>query len=91
MWLEFSGKEMKDGSESTKRKLKLAWISPMRTLFIFSAGQKQETFSVSAEQLAQQFRDSRVHVLRTTGLVTSALTQAVAGVPMNDAAVKQFA
>ncbi len=95
MWLEFSGKEGKDGSEGkrvdNKRKLKLAWISPMRTLFIFSAGQKQETFSVSSEQLAQQFRDKRVHVLRTTGMVTSVLTQAIAGVPMNDVDIKQFA
>ena len=86
MWLEFADK---NGAE--KRKLKLAWVSPMRSLFIFSAGQKQESFSVSAEQLAQDFRAKRVHVLRTTGLVTNALSQAIAGTSTNDQALHQFA
>ena len=86
MWLEFADK---NGAE--KRKLKLAWVSPMRSLFIFSAGQKQESFSVSAEQLAQDFRAKRVHVLRTTGLVTNALSQAIAGASTNDQALHQFA
>lgn len=88
MWLEFAGK---DGKEDVKRKLKLAWISPMRSLFIFSAGQKQETFSLPAEKLAQLFRDKQVHVLRTTGLVTSALSQAIASGSVNDLDLRQMA
>ncbi|WP_338847961.1 DUF1631 family protein [Massilia sp. W12] len=87
MWLEFAAKE----NGGVVRRLKLAWISPLRSLFIFSAGQRQESFSLSAEQLAQHFRDKTVHVLRTGGVVTSALTKALGGNPVNDEAVQQFA
>lgn len=85
MWLEFTDK----GDE--KRKLKLAWISPMRSLFIFSAGQKQESFSIAAEQLAQKFRDKQVHVLRTGGVVTTALSRALSGESVNEDMQPQYA
>jgi len=71
MWLEFSG----DGAEASK--VKLAWISPRKTLFIFSTSARQEAFSLSGEALAQRFRSGSVRLLPSEGLVGRALSQAL--------------
>ncbi|MES2115386.1 MAG: DUF1631 family protein, partial [Pseudomonadota bacterium] len=63
MWLGFT---QADGSQ---RKVKLAWISPLRTLYIFSTAARQEAFSMSGEQLAQHFRDQTVQLIRADGVV----------------------
>ncbi|HEV7814958.1 MAG TPA: DUF1631 family protein [Janthinobacterium sp.] len=79
MWLEFSlpdGGDGGDGGDSNK--VKLAWISPLRTLFIFSTSARQEAFSMSGDILAQRFRDNLVQVLRSEGVVGRALSQAMA-------------
>lgn len=78
MWLEIVGT---DGKTS---KAKLAWISPMRSLYIFSNNQKQENFSLSAEQLAESFRAGNARVLRVGGdgshdLVANAVAHALSG------------
>jgi hypothetical protein len=91
MWLEFAAK---DGG---KKKVKLAWISPLRSLYIFSTSARQETFSLSSDELAQDFREQRVHVLSLSGmdgkngLVTHALSRAMADTSVNDAKIKQSA
>lgn len=78
MWLGF---EQADGSV---RKVKLAWISPRRTLYIFSTASRQEAFSLSGEVLAQKFRDGLVALLRADSVVSVALSQALCGTAMND-------
>jgi len=81
MWLEFE----QDGGGS--RKVKLAWISPLRTLYIFSTAARQEAFSMSGEQLAQRFRARTAQVVRSEGVVAVALSQALARAADNDAAI----
>src|SRR5476651_1898217 len=81
MWLEFT---QDDGGS---RKVKLAWISPLRTLYIFSTAARQEAFSMSGEQLAAQFRDGQVRVIRAEGVVAVALTQALSRGAVNDASI----
>lgn len=78
MWLEFIQKD------NTKKKVKLAWISPLRSLYIFTTNDKQEAFSLSGEDLAQTFRDNRVQVVLVDGLVDRALTKALKDVAVND-------
>lgn len=74
MWLEF---DQEDGS---KRKVKLAWISPLKTLYIFSTSGRQEAFSITGEAMAQQFRNGTVRMIRTEGVVAAALSVAMSGV-----------
>ena len=81
MWLEF---EQEDGGS---RKVKLAWISPLRTLYIFSTAARQEAFSMSGEQLAQRFRERSAQVMRSDGVVAVALSQALARAADNDASI----
>jgi hypothetical protein len=63
--------------DGSVRKLKLAWVSPLRTLFIFSAGARQEAFSLPAEKLVHAFRNGSVSVLALEGVVGRVLTQAM--------------
>jgi len=81
MWLEFE----QEGGGS--RKVKLAWISPLRTLYIFSTAARQEAFSMSGEQLAKRFLEQTVQVVRSEGVVAVALSQALARSADNDAAI----
>ncbi len=78
-WLEF------DQEDGAARKVKLAWISPLKTLYIFSTHSRQEAFSLSGEALAQQFRDGKVRVYRPDGVVGRALSQALGAAAVNDA------
>ncbi|KQQ97646.1 DUF1631 family protein [Massilia sp. Leaf139] len=77
MRLEFS---QPDGSV---RKVKLAWVSPLRTLFIFSGGQRQESFSLPVEKLAASLRTGSIRVVAPEGVVGRVLTEALQAV--NDA------
>lgn len=71
MRLEFADP---DGSV---RKVKLAWVSPRRTLFIFSTGPRQEAFSLPAEKLVDAFRSGSVSVVALEGVVGRVLTEAM--------------
>jgi hypothetical protein len=71
MWLEF---EQDCGGS---RKVKLAWISPRRTLYIFSTAARQEAFSMSGDELTRRFRDGSAQVVHADGVVTIALSQAL--------------
>jgi hypothetical protein len=79
MWLEF---DQDDGSRQT---VKLAWISPLRTLFIFSTGARKEAFSLSIEKLAAAYREERVRMVRQDGVVARALADAMEQGAVNDA------
>ncbi|GAB2843589.1 hypothetical protein GCM10027277_08920 [Pseudoduganella ginsengisoli] len=83
-WLEFDQEDGAQGGGAT-RKVKLAWISPRKTLYIFSTHSRQEAFSLSGDVLAQKFRDGKVRVYRTEGLVGRALSQAIGQAAVNDA------
>jgi hypothetical protein len=78
MWLEFT---QPDGSAQT---VKLAWISPLRTLFIFSTGARKEAFSMPVEKLAEAYRQDTVRLVRQDGVVASVLAEAM-GQAVNDA------
>ncbi|WGG48308.1 DUF1631 family protein [Rugamonas sp. DEMB1] len=73
MWLAF---EEPDG---TRRKVKLAWISPLRTLYIFATGARQEAFSMSGAALLERFRAGGVQVQLSEGVVGQALSRVLAG------------
>jgi hypothetical protein len=79
MWLEFS---QPDGSAQT---VKLAWISPLRTLFIFSTGARKEAFSLPVEKLAEAYRQDKVRMVRQDGVVARALAEAMGQGAVNDA------
>lgn len=78
IWLEF------DQDDGGTRKVKLAWISPLRTLYIFSTSARQEAFSLSGEALVQKFRERSVRAVRTDGVVARALSAAMGGLAVND-------
>lgn len=59
------------------RQVRLAWVSPLRTLYIFTNGQREEAFSMPADELALQFRETRVSVLAQDGMVERALVRAL--------------
>ena len=71
MRLEF---RERDGSV---RKVKLAWVSPLRTLFIFSGAARQESFSLPAEKLVEAVRCGSIRVLTVEGVVGRVLTEAM--------------
>ncbi|WP_136420122.1 DUF1631 family protein [Herbaspirillum sp. ST 5-3] len=58
-------------------KVKLAWVSPMRSLYLFSTRDRQEALSMSAEELAQSLRTQRARILSVAGLINGALTAAL--------------
>ncbi|MGI4843533.1 MAG: DUF1631 family protein [Janthinobacterium lividum] len=68
------------------RKVRLAWVSPLRTLFIFSGANRQEAFSLPAERLAEAFRTGSIRVLAAEGVVGRVLGEAVGQGAMNDPA-----
>jgi hypothetical protein len=84
MWFEFR-------TGDSRRKVKLAWASPLRTLFIFSGADRREAFSLSAEKLATALHDGAARVLAIDGVVGQVLSEAMAQGAVNDAAVKMAA
>ena len=77
-WVQF------DQPEGIAKTVKLAWVSPLRTLYIFSTSQRQEAFSMAAESLALQFRHSSARVLQLDGMVDRALTKALEHIEVNE-------
>ena len=80
MWFEFRA----DGGA---RKVKLAWVSPLRTLFIFSGAGRKEAFSLSADKLAAALHAGRARMLAIDGVVGQVLSEAVAQGATNDPAM----
>lgn len=72
-WLEFD----RDGESPLT--VRLAWISPMRSLFIFATAARQEALSMSDEELARALREGRARIALEAGLVARALDDALAG------------
>jgi len=84
-WLEFT---QTDGSIL---KAKLAWVSPLKTLYIFSLSARKESFSLASEKLVAGIRADKVRMLRTEGLVERALSDAMAGGAVNDPSLSAVA
>ena len=84
MWLEF---RTGDGA----RKVKLAWVSPLRTLFIFSGAGRREAFSLPADKLAAVLDDGSARVLAIDGVVGQVLSDAMAQGAVNDSNISAVA
>jgi hypothetical protein len=80
MWLEFRQGE-------GARKVKLAWVSPMRTLFIFSGAGRREAFSLTAEKLVDALHAGSARVLAIDGVVGQVLSEAMGQGAVNDASM----
>lgn len=80
-WVTFA---QKNGASA---KVRLAWVSPMRSLYLFATAERREAFSLSDREFAQALRERRARVVHAAGLVTRALTEALAPqAASNDAA-----
>lgn len=80
MWLEFRNAE-------ATRKVKLAWVSPLRTLFIFSGSGRREAFSLTAEKLVEALHAGTARVLAIDGVVGQVLSEAMGQGAVNDASM----
>jgi hypothetical protein len=85
MWLEFSLDER--AANRGARKVKLAWVSPLRTLFIFSGTGRREAFSLPADKLAAALNDGSARVLAIDGVVGQVLSDAMGQGAVNDASI----
>jgi hypothetical protein len=83
MWFNFLSPE----GEVLKR-AKLSWVSPMRSLFIFTTRGKEDTFQLTDKDMAQKLRGCLVQPVLVDGLVDRALTQAF-GIGANDPKVRE--
>jgi hypothetical protein len=79
--------------DGSVRKLKLAWVSPLRSLFIFSGGLRQEAFSLPAGKLAEGLGAGAIRVAALDGVVGRVLTEALQAVndPMREPAPRRAA
>lgn len=83
MWCEFRSD---DGARLNARKVRLAWVSPLRTLFIFSGSGRREAFSMTAEKLTDALHAGAARVLAMEGVVGQVLMAAMAGGAGNEEA-----
>ncbi|WP_137174262.1 DUF1631 family protein [Massilia sp. HP4] len=67
------------------RRVRLAWVSPLRTLYIFSGAGRQEAFSLPAERLAELLREGAIRIVAPEGVVGRILSAAVGPGAVNDA------
>ncbi|MBK1889094.1 DUF1631 family protein [Undibacterium sp. 14-3-2] len=75
IWIEFTQENAQIA------RVRLAWVSPMRSLYIFTASEKEKSFSVSAKNLEQAFREKRAQILQLDKVVDRALQEALATLP----------
>lgn len=70
-WIEF----LRD--DGGVLKVRLAWISPMRNMYLFATKERKEALSIASEALAQSFRVKRARVVSVSGLVGRVLASAL--------------
>ncbi|MBY0571678.1 MAG: DUF1631 domain-containing protein [Burkholderiaceae bacterium] len=75
IWIEFTQENAQIA------RVRLAWVSPMRSLYIFTASEKEKSFSVTAKNLEQAFREKRAQILQLDKVVDRALQEALATLP----------
>lgn len=71
MWFEFVQ------TDDSVKKVKLAWVSPLRSLYIFTTSHREEAFSLAADVLAQTFREGRAKVVDVDSIINRALVDAL--------------
>ncbi|MDN4039180.1 DUF1631 family protein [Massilia sp. YIM B02443] len=71
------GQRFEFHEDGAVRKLRLAWVSPLRTLFIFSGAGRQEAFSLPAGRLSALIANGAMRALAADGLVRRVLDAAV--------------
>lgn len=72
MWLEFVA------GHGALQQVKLAWVSPLRSLYIFATASRQEAYSLSADELARRFDAGTVRITCDPEVVSGALGRALA-------------
>ena len=70
-WVEFIK------PDQSQQKVRLAWISPMRSLYIFTSSQKEMSFSIAAEELEKNFKEGKARVIMLDKVVDRALVHAL--------------
>ncbi|MEO5700426.1 MAG: DUF1631 domain-containing protein [Casimicrobiaceae bacterium] len=73
-WVEF---EDDDGQLSFA---KLAWVSPLRGTYLFTNRQGQKAMSMTANDLAQRFREDRARLVEAEPLIDRAFTSMMANI-----------
>ena len=68
------------------RRVRLAWVSPLRTLYIFSGAGRQEAFSLPAARLTELLEEGTMRVVAAEGVVGRILGAAVGPGAVSDAA-----
>ncbi|MBR7781028.1 DUF1631 family protein [Undibacterium luofuense] len=62
-------------------RVRLAWVSPMRSLYIFTTVQKDQTFSLSTQEVQQAFRSGQARLLEVEKIMDRALQEVVQRLP----------
>ncbi|MFZ6688778.1 DUF1631 family protein [Undibacterium sp. SXout11W] len=75
IWLDF----VKETDEILR--VRLAWVSPMRSLYIFTSSEKEKSFSIGAPQLEKAFSEQRAKILVLDKVVDRALLEALDHIP----------
>jgi hypothetical protein len=71
MWVEF------EDADAQLSFAKLAWISPLRGTYLFTNRQGQKALSMTAEELAEQFRGNRARLVEAEPLIDRAFTRVI--------------
>jgi hypothetical protein len=72
MWIEF------EGDDGQLAFAKLAWISPLRGTYLFTNRQGQKAVSLTADELADRFRNDRARLVEAEPLVDRAFVSMMA-------------
>lgn len=88
-WFEFDQDDAGEPAaeyaiEHTVRRVKLAWVSPMRSFYIFTTTDRKESFSMADNVLAQALRAGRASLVPASGILDRALCQALESIVAND-------
>ena len=71
MWVEF------EDADAQLSFAKLAWISPLRGTYLFTNRQGQKALSMTADELAEQFRGNRARLVEAEPLIDRAFTSVI--------------
>jgi hypothetical protein len=72
MWIEF------EGDDGQLAFAKLAWVSPLRGTYLFTNRQGQKAVSLTADELADRFRNDRARLVEAEPLVDRAFVSMMA-------------
>ncbi|HEV3240409.1 MAG TPA: DUF1631 domain-containing protein [Casimicrobiaceae bacterium] len=72
MWIEF------EGDDGQLAFAKLAWVSPLRGTYLFTNRQGQKAVSLTADELADRFRNDRARLVEAEPLIDRAFVSMMA-------------